>query len=96
MFPSAKSRDVKIDATPATSTVATRGMSSDGRRMMTTGEAAAHLQLSAAYLNKMRVTGAGPVFMKLGRAVRYGQADLDAWVAERRFASTSAAQACGQ
>jgi excisionase family DNA binding protein len=63
--------------------------------MMTTSEAAEHLQLSAAYLNKMRVAGSGPVFMKLGRAVRYGQADLDAWVAARRFLSTSAAQPIG-
>ncbi len=63
-----------------------------GARIMTTGEAAASLGLSASYLNKMRVTGCGPVFLKLSRAVRYRQADLDAWTSSRRHSSTSAAQ----
>lgn len=62
-------------------------------RMLTTREAARYLQLSSTYLNKMRVTGTGPVFVKLGRSVRYHQADLDAWITARRFTSTSAAQA---
>jgi len=63
-----------------------------GARIMTTGEAAAILGLSASYLNKMRVTGCGPVFLKLSRAVRYTQADLDGWISSRRHSSTSAAQ----
>ena len=63
-----------------------------GARVMTTGEAATVLGLSASYLNKMRVTGCGPVFLKLSRAVRYTQADLDAWISRRRHSSTSAAQ----
>jgi predicted DNA-binding transcriptional regulator AlpA len=63
-----------------------------GSRILTTGEAAAVLGLSASYLNKMRVTGCGPVFLKLSRAVRYTQADLDAWISSRRHSSTSAAQ----
>lgn len=60
--------------------------------MLTTLEAASYLKLSAAYLNKMRVSGEGPVFAKLGRSVRYRRADLDTWITTRRFASTSAAQ----
>ena len=63
-----------------------------GTRMMTTGDAAAYLGLSASYLNKMRVTGGGPVFLKLSRAVRYRHADLDVWISSRRHTSTSAAQ----
>jgi excisionase family DNA binding protein len=59
-------------------------------RMLTTGDAAAYLGLSVSYLNKMRISGGGPVFLKLSRAVRYRQEDLDAWTASRRYNSTSA------
>ena len=52
--------------------------------------AARYLSLAVPTLRKWRVHGGGPVFMKLGKAVRYDLADLDTWIAERRFASTSA------
>ena len=53
-------------------------------------EAAAHYTgISASTLNKLRVFGGGPVFLKLGRRVAYDVADLDAWLAERRRRSTS-------
>lgn len=51
--------------------------------------AAAHTGLSTSTLNKLRVFGGGPVFMKLGRRVAYDVADLDAWMAARRRRSTS-------
>ncbi len=75
--------------TPKTDILSSAGT---GTRMMTTGDAAAYLGLSASYLNKMRVTGGGPVFLKLSRAVRYRHADLDVWISSRRHSSTSAAQ----
>jgi predicted DNA-binding transcriptional regulator AlpA len=59
-------------------------------RMLTTGDAAAYLGLSVSCLNKMRISGGGPVFLKLSRAVRYRQEDLDAWTASRRYSATSA------
>jgi predicted DNA-binding transcriptional regulator AlpA len=62
------------------------------QRLVRTGEAAAYLGLSASYLNKLRVQGCGPVFIKLSRAVRYRQADLEAWLSSRQHSSTSAAQ----
>ena len=49
--------------------------------MLTTGEAARYLGLAPATLNKWRVYRTGPRFLKLGRAVRYRRADLDAYVA---------------
>lgn len=53
-------------------------------------EAAAHYTgISASTLNKLRVFGGGPVFLKLGRRVVYDPTDLDAWLAERRRRSTS-------
>lgn len=56
--------------------------------MIKVAEAAARLGLSISTLNKMRCLGGGPVFYKLGAAVFYDPADLDAWVAERRRTST--------
>lgn len=50
-----------------------------------TPDAASYLGVSASYLEKLRVTGGGPSFAALGRAVSYSVADLDAWAAARRF-----------
>jgi predicted DNA-binding transcriptional regulator AlpA len=52
-------------------------------------EAARHTGLSVSKLNKLRVFGGGPVFLKLGRRVAYDVTDLDAWLASRRRRSTS-------
>lgn len=51
--------------------------------------AAQRLGLSVSTLNKLRVFGGGPVFLKLGRRVVYDPADLDAWLASKRRRSTS-------
>jgi hypothetical protein len=59
------------------------------RRMLRVTEAANFLSLSASFLNKLRVTGGGPIFRKIGRAVVYDPADLEIWLANRRRASTS-------
>lgn len=40
-------------------------------------------------LEKRRVTGDGPPFVKLGRSVRYRVSDLEAYLAARVVASTS-------
>lgn len=52
-------------------------------------DAAKVLGLSTYTLQKYRVTGGGPAFMKLGRAVRYDPRDLEEWKAARRVRSTS-------
>jgi predicted DNA-binding transcriptional regulator AlpA len=52
-------------------------------------DAADYTGLSISTLNKMRLTGDGPIFIKAGRAVIYDAADLDAWLAARRRRSTS-------
>ena len=52
-------------------------------------DAADYLGLSASTLNKLRVFGGGPVFLKLGRRVAYDLADLDAWLKAKRRRSTS-------
>lgn len=57
--------------------------------------AATYLGLSVSTLNKLRVFGGGPVFLKLGRRVAYDPADLDAWLATKRRRSTSDAGDAG-
>jgi excisionase family DNA binding protein len=56
----------------------------------TTPEAAAYLRASQSYLNKLRVYGGGPTFLRFGkRKVLYRKSDLDLWATKHRFGSTS-------
>ena len=50
--------------------------------------AAARLTLSVRTLQKMRIQGRGPYFLKLGRVIRYQQSDLEGWIASSRRGST--------
>jgi predicted DNA-binding transcriptional regulator AlpA len=59
-------------------------------KYLTTKEAADRVRLSESALEKKRVNGTGPIFVKLGRAVRYEIAALDEWVAAGRHKSTAA------
>lgn len=45
--------------------------------------------LSVSYLAKLRVTGGGPRYRKIGRAVLYSTADVVAWLDANARASTS-------
>ena len=49
-----------------------------------TPEAAHHVGLAKATLVKLRCVGGGPSFTRLGRAVVYELADLEAWVRKHR------------
>ena len=55
------------------------------RRVLRTGPAAEYVGLSSSKLEKMRVTGDGPRFIRLaGRAVGYDVRDLDEWLDHQR------------
>jgi excisionase family DNA binding protein len=56
-------------------------------------EAAEFLGLGHSTLAKMRTSGAGPAFRKLGRCVRYARDDLKRWADERSRRSTSEVRA---
>lgn len=58
-------------------------------QLLTTAEAAKWLSVTVSYLEKMRVIGGGPEFVKLGRSVRYEPAALATWVDSARRRSTS-------
>lgn len=61
------------------------------RPMQRTPEAAAYCGSSKSTLEKLRLTGGGPKFLKLGRRVVYDPDDLDAWLASKKRLSTSGA-----
>jgi predicted DNA-binding transcriptional regulator AlpA len=56
---------------------------------LNTPQAAAYLHISASALNKWRVYGDGPPFVKMGRTVRYRRQDLNIWAAKVLRKSTS-------
>lgn len=58
-------------------------------RYLRTPDAAVHLGLSARTLEKHRIYGTGPQYLKLGGRVVYTIADLDAWAENGRRRSTS-------
>jgi excisionase family DNA binding protein len=53
-------------------------------------EAARLLRLSERTLERLRLQGGGPLYVKCGRSVRYRQADIESWIAARVVDSTSA------
>jgi predicted DNA-binding transcriptional regulator AlpA len=52
-------------------------------------EVAKRLRLSERTLERLRVTGDGPPFCKLGRRVLYRLADIDTWITTHIINSTS-------
>ena len=58
--------------------------------VMTVKQAAEYLGLAVSTLNKWRCHGGGPVFIKMGRAVRYRVEDLEAYISYSSSVSTSA------
>jgi len=57
---------------------------------LTVGDAAVYTGLAASTLNKLRLTGGGPPFLKLtARRVAYDVRDLDSWMSSKRRCSTS-------
>jgi predicted DNA-binding transcriptional regulator AlpA len=63
--------------------------------MLNTEEASKRLRLAPSTLAKLRLSGNGPTYTKLGRRVVYRQLDLESWVETRKFQSTSQYEATG-
>lgn len=64
-------------------------MNKQHETLLTPVEAAERLRVSLSFLAKARVRGEGPRYRKLGRAVRYSETDLDAFLRARTRTSTS-------
>jgi hypothetical protein len=57
--------------------------------LLNQAEAADALRLSERTLERLRLTGNGPVYIKAGRRVLYRSSDLEAWIAAQVRSSTS-------
>jgi excisionase family DNA binding protein len=64
-------------------------MTSTLRAKLRTPEAAKYTSLAKSTLEKLRVSGDGCPFIRIGRAVLYDPDDLDQWLAANRRKSTS-------
>ena len=58
-------------------------------RRLSVEEASSYTGLSCSTLNKLRCSGGGPRFAKVGRRVIYNVADIDVWLAKHLKTSTS-------
>ena len=58
-------------------------------RLLRPRDAANLLGLSESTLAKLRLTGGGPEYLKLGRSIRYARKSVDSWIAARARRSTS-------
>ncbi len=58
-------------------------------RKLPTPEAASYLGLGKSTLDKLRLTGGGPVYSQFRRRVIYDVRDLDAWFAAHKRISIS-------
>lgn len=61
----------------------------DTPKLLNVNEAAERLGVSVSYLNKLRLSGGGPAFVKIGARVAYDPADLGSWIDARKCQSTS-------
>lgn len=57
--------------------------------LFTAAEAAQILKVSQSWLAKARMRGDGPLFIKVGRAIRYSEAALQQWMRSQQRLSTS-------
>jgi hypothetical protein len=52
-------------------------------------QAATYTSLSKSSLDKLRVYGGGPLYIKVGARVIYDRLDLDTWLVGKKVANTS-------
>ena len=68
-------------------------MSASAMTFLTTIEAAALLRVAKSTLERMRVQGTGPRYLKVGPGKRsrvlYRQVEIDIWLEKQSFGSTS-------
>ena len=64
-------------------------------RKLTVKETATYLAVSKSWLDKRRLDGNGPAYLKLGRRVVYDVIDLEHWAASNRRRHTSQAKLTG-
>jgi ribulose 1,5-bisphosphate carboxylase large subunit-like protein len=58
-------------------------------KMMDAVAASAKLGISASMLNKLRIVGGGPVYVKIGARVCYAESDLNKYITQQKRLSTA-------
>ncbi len=58
--------------------------------LLTTPEAAVVLRVSTVTIKRLRSSGRGPAYVRLGRLIRYPVGDLRRWINAKRVISTEA------
>jgi predicted DNA-binding transcriptional regulator AlpA len=61
--------------------------------LLTSKQLAALAGLSVRTLERLRSSGLGPRFVRLGQSVRYREVEVEAWLAAQTVQSTSEAEA---
>jgi predicted DNA-binding transcriptional regulator AlpA len=64
-------------------------MTTEVQIVLSAEQVSKQLGLSVSTLAKLRLSGAGPLYSRLGRRIVYRPADIDTWVASNQFRSTS-------
>lgn len=59
---------------------------SDGNDLLTSAQVAELLQVSLRTVERMRATGTGPPWLKIGKSVRYRRKAVLKWLAEQEDA----------
>ena len=67
----------------------------DSLRLLTQRETAGILKKSEAWLERSRWDGTGPPFKKIGRSVRYVEAELFAWIESHPSVSSTSDPSIG-
>jgi predicted DNA-binding transcriptional regulator AlpA len=57
--------------------------------MLNVEQAAEYTGLSKSSLDKLRIFGGGPLYIKVGARVVYDRVDLESWLAGKKIANTS-------
>jgi excisionase family DNA binding protein len=67
----------------------TQPVSAQTEEFFSPKQAAGYLRVSKSYLDKLRVYGGGPRFLRFGRKILYRKSELNVWAEQRSFSSTS-------
>ena len=59
------------------------------QRLLTQDEVAEYLKLSVRTVERLRVSGTGPKFLRILGSIRYRPSDVEAWQASRVVGSTT-------
>lgn len=59
------------------------------RHLFDTPQLSSHLGIGEKALEKWRLQGKGPKFIKVGKLVRYDEADVLAWIEQQKRSNTT-------